>query len=288
MDESKSQPVSGTGAALRGLRCVVTGASSGIGRGTAIRLAREGASLLLHARKNRAGLNETLELVRGAGAEQGSYETVLADLAESDRCLDLVETAWSWGGSIDAWIHLAGADVLTGEARGWSFDRKLETLWRTDVVGTLITTREVGRRMAADRRTGVASEENTADANRPLPTIVTVGWDQTAHGMAGDAGEMFGAIKGAVTAFSLSLARSLAPHVRVVNVAPGWIRTAWGTTADPYWERRAREESLLGRWGSVDDVAGTIAFLVSPAAGFLTGQVVPINGGFRHPFDPAG
>jgi len=288
MDDLKSLLVSGRGSALLGMRCVVAGASSGIGRATAIHLAREGASLLLHARKNRAGLDETLDLVRTAGAGQGSYETVLADLAESDRCLDLVETAWRWGGPIDAWIHLAGADVLTGEARGWSFERKLQTLWQTDVVGTLTTTREVGRRMSADRRGRRAQVVAADDANRPLPTIVTVGWDQTAHGMAGDAGEMFGAIKGAVTAFSLSLARSLAPHVRVVNVAPGWIRTAWGTTADPYWERRAREESLLGRWGSVDDVAGTIAFLVGPAAGFLTGQVVPINGGFRHPFDPAG
>ena len=99
--------------------------------------------------------------------------------------------------------------------------------------------------------------------------------------MAGDSGELFSAIKGAVTAFSKSLAQSLAPRVRVNCVAPGWIKTAWGDQASEYWQQRACQESLLRRWGLPEDIAAAAKYLVSPAAGFVTGQVLAVNGGFH-------
>ena len=99
--------------------------------------------------------------------------------------------------------------------------------------------------------------------------------------MEGDSGELFAATKGAVMAFTRSLAKSLAPLVRVNCVAPGWIRTAWGTGASDLWQRRAVRESLLGRWGEPADVAAAVHWLVSPRAAFVTGQVLPVNGGFR-------
>ena len=111
--------------------------------------------------------------------------------------------------------------------------------------------------------------------------ILNMGWDQADVGMGGDSGEMFAAVKGAVMAFTRSLARSLAPHVRVNCLAPGWIRTAWSETASDYWQRRARRESLLQRWGTPEDVAATARFLVSPAASFITGEVIAVNGGRR-------
>ncbi|HEY2839182.1 MAG TPA: SDR family oxidoreductase, partial [Pirellulales bacterium] len=73
--------------------------------------------------------------------------------------------------------------------------------------------------------------------------------------------------------------KSLAPTVRVNCLAPGWIKTAWGEQASEYWQQRAQSESLLRRWGTPEDVAKTAAFLVSPAAGFITGQIVAVDGG---------
>jgi 3-oxoacyl-[acyl-carrier protein] reductase len=99
---------------------------------------------------------------------------------------------------------------------------------------------------------------------------------------------MFATVKGAVMAFTLSLARSLAPRVRVNCVAPGWIRTAWGQTANAYWQQRASRESLLQRWGTPDDVAAVACFLASPAAAFITGQIVAVNGGLRRESDERG
>ncbi len=135
-----------------------------------------------------------------------------ADLADATTCKPLVENAWSQTGGFDAWIHLAGADLLTGPEARWPFEQKLDLITRVDLVGTILTTREAGRRMF--------------EAGRG--SIVTIGWDQSATGMEGDSGEIFAAIKGGVAAFSRSLAKSLGPVVRVNCVAPGWIKTALG------------------------------------------------------------
>jgi 3-oxoacyl-[acyl-carrier protein] reductase len=109
--------------------------------------------------------------------------------------------------------------------------------------------------------------------------MLNVGWDQAETGMEGDSGELFAASKGAVMAFSKSLALSLAPAVRVNCLAPGWVRTAWGEKASSAWQERVLRETPLRRWGTPEDVASVARWLASPAAEFLTGQVVRINGG---------
>jgi 3-oxoacyl-[acyl-carrier protein] reductase len=244
---------------LRGQTAVVTGSSSGIGQAIALELARTGANVLVHARRNERGANEVAEGIRLLGGEP---LVVLADLSDSAAQNRLIEAAWSWRAP-DVWINNAGADVLTGEAAGWPFEEKLAALWRVDVVATLRLSREVGIRMKR-RGNGV---------------LLNMGWDQAEIGMAGESGELFGAAKGAVMAATRSLAKSLAPEVRVNCLAPGWIRTAWGQQASAEWQERARRESLLARWGEPEDVARVACFLASPAAKFINGQIVSINGG---------
>jgi 3-oxoacyl-[acyl-carrier protein] reductase len=109
--------------------------------------------------------------------------------------------------------------------------------------------------------------------------ILNMGWDQADTGMEGDSGQLFGATKAAVMAFTKSLALSLAPQVRVNCLAPGWIRTAWGEHASAKWQERVRRETPLGRWGTPEDVARVARWLVSPHASYITGQIVRINGG---------
>lgn len=242
---------------------VVTGSSSGIGRAVALALASPGNAIVVHARQNRAGAEDTASLVRERGAEA---HVLIADLADPSLHARFVDEAWNWRGHVDSWVNNAGVDVLTGPAAGWTFQEKLAALWQVDVVATMALSRDAGARMR----------------KRGSGTIINVGWDQAEQGMAGDSGELFAAVKGAVMAFTRSLAASLAPQVRVNCVAPGWIKTKWGDSASGAWQQRAVGESLLGRWGTPEDIAAVVRFLASPEASFVNGQIIPINGGFRH------
>jgi 3-oxoacyl-[acyl-carrier protein] reductase len=246
---------------LAGQTVLVTGGTRGIGRAVAIALAEAGAKVAIHGRSADAAAEVAAELA----SRGGHAGTFLADLADEAGVASLVAAVQRDLPAVDAVVLIAGADVLTGAAARWPFARKLEALLQVDVVSTMLVARALGRFMA-DREGG---------------SIVTVGWDQAATGMEGDSGELFAATKGAVMAFTKSLAKSLAPKVRVNCVAPGWIRTAWGEGASEAWQRRAVRESMLGRWGEPEDIAAAAHWLVSPRAAFVTGQVINVNGGFR-------
>jgi 3-oxoacyl-[acyl-carrier protein] reductase len=245
------------------LVAVVTGSSSGIGRAIALTLANLGADLVIHGYRNIEGLAETAALI----AQRGRQAFPLtADLADPAARNNFVQQAWNCCGKVDIWVNNAGVDVLTGAAASWSFEKKLAELWRVDVVASIELSRTVGARMKA----------------QGSGTIINIGWDQAEQGMAGDSGELFAATKGAVMAFTRSLAASLAPQVRVNCVAPGWIKTKWGAGAPEEWQHRAVNEALLARWGTPEDVAGAVRFLASPDAAFLTAQTIYVNGGFKH------
>jgi 3-oxoacyl-[acyl-carrier protein] reductase len=242
---------------------VVTGASGGIGGAVALEFARQGANVAVHTHRRMKEAEALTKEIRSIGREVTVLE---ADLADASACEEFAASAWEWKSRVDVLVNVAGSDVLTGDAAGWPFEKKLGTLWQVDVLATIRLSRTLGARMK-ERGAGV---------------ILNLGWDQAEHGMAGDSGEMFAAAKGAIMAFSRSLAQSLAPQVRVNCLAPGWIKTSWGERASEYWQERAQRQSLLGRWGTPEDVAKAAAFLASPAAEFINGQVIPVNGGFRY------
>ncbi len=245
---------------LTGLTAVVTGSSSGIGRAIALELATAGAAVLVHACRSHAAAAQVAQFIRDQG---GQADVEMADVAQPEQAARLVERAWEWRGGVDIWVNNAGADTLTGDAGQWTFEHKLDALWQVDVGGTIRLSRLAGERMRAAGH-GV---------------ILNVGWDQAESGMEGDSGQLFAATKGAVMAFTKSLARTLAPQVRVNCLAPGWIKTAWGDRATEYWQERACRESMLARWGTPEDVARMARFLASPDASFITGQIVAVNGG---------
>jgi 3-oxoacyl-[acyl-carrier protein] reductase len=254
---------------LAGQKALVTGSTSGIGLAIAQELARAGADVVVHRRlpdrpEERASRQDQADglaaTLRGEGVRSLA---VLADLRDPAACTNLVDRIWrDWNG-LDIWINNAGADTLTGVAAGWTFEQKLEALWAVDVRATIQLSREIGRRMQ----------------ERGRGALINVGWDQADTGMPGDSGQLFGAAKAAVHGFSKSLAVTLAPQVRVNCLAPGWIKTAWGTTASASWQGRVLRETPLERWGLPQDVASTARWLVSPAAEFITGQIIRVNGG---------
>ena len=187
--------------------------------------------------------------------------TVLqADLATRDACERLVAEARDQLGGIDVWVNNAGADVLTGEAAGWGWERKLDLLLDVDLKGTIACSYAVAEVMRGG-------------------AIVNMSWDHVASGMAGENPQLFSAVKGGVLAFSKSLARALAPEIRVNVLCPGWIETAFGEQADEEFRREVADSTPLGRWGNPGDVAGAAVYLASPDAAFITGQAINVNGG---------
>ena len=241
---------------LAGLRTVVTGASSGIGRAIAIAFAAAGALVGI-------GFRRSWDAARDLSGELGPGHPLLqADLGTLEGCASIVNDAFDSLKNVDVWVNNAGADVLTGEASAWPAERKLQALLDVDLKATIRCSRLVAARM------------------RPGGCIINVGWDHaTIDGMEGDDSELFAAVKAAILGFSKSFARSVAPDVRVNVLCPGWIETAFGAAADRDFYAQVARNTPVGRWGRPQDVAAAAVWLASPAAGFITGQAININGG---------
>lgn len=245
---------------LGGKRIVVTGASSGIGRGVALRCAAEGAQVLVVYRRSHAKAAAVVAEIEAAG---GRASAVAADVGDPSTIAPLVALARQRLGGIDTWCNFAGADILTGDGAKLGDADKLARLIDTDLRGTILCAWAVAAELAQSRG-----------------SIVNMSWDLALRGMGGRNPEMFAAVKAGVTGFTRALSRSLAPDVRVNEVAPGWIETAFAA-ADMAADYRAAVEAAtpLRRFGQAADVAAAVVYLASDDAAFITGQTLKVNGG---------
>ena len=248
-----------TFASLNGKRILFTGSSTGIGRAIVLECARAGADVVVNYRRSVDQAEAVAVEARTLGVQA---DVIAADVSDEQDRRKLIRAAFD-SGRIDAIVNNAGADLLTTELRGAEFVHKLNALLQTDVVGTIELSRAFARRFQEHGR----------------GAILNIGWDQSDRGMEGDSGELFAAAKNAIMGFTRSLAVSLAPHVRVNCIAAGWIRTAWGENASDYWQQRVMTETPLKRWGEPQDIANMARFLLSDNAGYITGQVINVNGG---------
>ena len=251
---------SSVGPSLAGRTAVVTGGSSGIGRAIALAFAAAGADVVVSYNRNARGAEEVVAAIQGLGRRAAAVQ---ADIARDEDVRRLVRDAFGTFGRVDVWVNNAGADILTGEGAKLAMRAKLDLLLAVDLRGTVLCCWEVAERMR-EQGAGV---------------ILNVSWDHALTGMAGPEAQLFAAAKGGIVSFSKSLARSVAPEVRVNVLAPGWIATAFAAELDPGERQRIAEAAPLRRWGEPDDVAQAALFLASPNAAFLTGIVLPVSGG---------
>ncbi|RKN39222.1 SDR family oxidoreductase [Streptomyces hoynatensis] len=234
---------------------LVTGASGGIGRAVALRLAAEGMAVGVHYAGNAAAAEEAVAEIRAGGGSALALRADVAEEAEVAAAFDAVESAF---GGVDVVVHTAGVMTL-GPVAEFGLD-DLDRMHRTNIRGTFVVAQQAARRV---RRGGA---------------IVTFSTTVTRLAFPGYAA--YAASKGAVDAMTLVLARELRGREVTVNaVAPGPTATPLFLTGkDQETVDRLAHQAPLERLGTPEDIAEAVAFLAGPGR-WVNGQVIYANGG---------
>jgi len=233
----------------------VTGGGQGIGRAIALALGREGANVVVAD----LDLEAAGQAVREIEAGEGRALAVRADVTRPADAAAIVQAAVEAFGRLDILVNNAGiypsADIVDIDAAQW------DLVLAVNLKGTFLCSQAAVRRMI-DQGQGTIVNVASVDAKTR-----TTG---NAH---------YAAAKAGVISFTRTLACEMAPHgIRVNAVAPGWIATETLKAKSDRW-KRAIEEIPVGRLGTPEDVAEAVLFLVSDVAGYITGEVLDVNGG---------
>lgn len=245
---------------LEGQVALITGASSGIGRATAEALARQGARVGVNFHKNQKGAEEVVETIRRAGSEA---HAIRADVTRHDDVHAMVEAVRRHWGRIDVLVNNAG-DLLARRTLADMTEEYWDQIMALNLKSIFVCVQAVWEEMAARKSGCIINVSSIAGRNGGGPGAAA-----------------YAAAKGGMLTYTKALAKELAPHgIRVNGVAPGVIMT-------PYHERYSSPDLLqkfvasipIGRAGTAEEVAEVIVFLASPAARYITGETVEVNGG---------
>jgi 3-oxoacyl-[acyl-carrier protein] reductase len=237
---------------------LITGASRGIGRSTALAFAREGARVIVNYNSNRAAADEVVKAINEAGSEAIALH---ADVADREKVDSMARAALARFGRIDILVNNAGVGqrghVLTMDLD--AFDRLLAT----NVKGVIHCIQAVGPGMVENGGGRIINVASVAGLGTALA-------ENTPY--AGSKAMLVGLTR----RFALDLGKH---NINVNTVCPGFIRTDMTSNSDPLRFAYMEEHSMLGRVGRPEEIAGPILFLASDEAAFITGQVLTIDGG---------
>ena len=252
---------------MEGKVAVVTGASRGIGKAIAVKLASKGATVVINYNGSRERAEEVKNEVESAG---GKAVIIQCNVADFDACKEFIETVIKEQGRIDILVNNAGItkDGLLMKMSEEDFDKVLDT----NLKGTFHTIRAALRQMIRQRSGRIIN----------MASVV---------GVSGNAGQAnYAASKAGVIGLTKTAAREVASRGITVNaVAPGFIETDMTEVLPEKIKEASAAQIPLGKFGKAEDVANAVAFLASEDAGYITGQVLHVDGGmaeyYCHPAD---
>lgn len=254
----------------KSLNVIITGAASGLGAATAIRLARPSAKLLINYASNKADAEATAERCRAAGAE---VIVMQGDVARDADCRALVAATAGWG-HLDALINNAGTTkhVAHGDLDGLSAE-VFQQIYAVNTIGPFQMIRAARSMLEAG-----------AKAKGRAAAVVNVSSVAALSGVGSSVA--YAASKGALNTMTLSLARALAPLIRVNAVCPGYIDTPWFTKGRGVEGAKQVRDLVTAKVplkvaSSADDIAVLVCFMVSPQAGHMTGELVRMDAGLH-------
>ncbi len=242
---------------LLGQVAVVTGSSRGIGRAIAQRLAREGAVVVVNYRQSQEAAKVVVDTIRGQG---GQAEAVSFDVSDAQAVNHAIRDIFNRHGRLDILVNNAGGtlDQLLLRLREDEWERVL----RVNLTGTFLCTKAALRWMLRAHYGRIVNISSVASH------LGNVG--QTAYAAA----------KAGIEGLTRSLAREVATRNITVNVvAPGFIATDMLEQLPDVLKQAYLQLIPMGRWGKPEEVAEVVVFLVQPAAAYVTGQVIGVNGG---------
>ena len=244
-------------ATLEGKKALVTGGSRGIGRAIALELARQGADVAVNYARNTEAATQVVAEIETLGR---SAVALPADVGDFDQAAALVEAAIEALGRLDVLVNNAGItrDTLLLRMQEADWDEVL----RVNLKGVFNTSKAAVRSMMRQR------------AGR----IINI---SSVSGLMGQVGQAnYSAAKAGMIGLTKSMAREFAARGITVNaVAPGLITTDMTAALDEELREQMRSLIPLGRFGVAEDVAHVVAFLASDAAAYITGAVLPVDGG---------
>jgi 3-oxoacyl-[acyl-carrier protein] reductase len=251
-----------------GLCAIITGSASGLGAATAAILAKEGARIVINYSSSQKEAEQTADLCRGAG---GDVVVVQGDVSRDEDCRKIVAAAAPWG-RLDVLINNAGATkhVPHGNLDGLSSE-DFQQLFGVNTIGPFQMVRAARSLL-----------EEGAKASGRASSVVNV---SSSAGISGIGSSVaYAASKGALNTMTLSLARALAPLIRVNTVCPGYIDTPWFTKGRGVEGAAKVRDSVIAkvplkRASTAEDVAGVVCFLASPQSSNMTGEILRIDAG---------
>lgn len=245
---------------LTGTVALVTGASSGIGAATAVTLADLGARVAIGYHRNRQGAEDTRDRIVAAG---GTAIAVRADVRRAEEIRQLVARTTTELGPIDILVNNAGSLVVRLGIREITEER-LDEILALNLKSAVLASQAVAASMIERRRGAIVN-------------VVSI----AGHNGGGPGAGPYASAKAALSAYTKSLARELAPHgIRVNAIAPGVIDTPFHQVfSTPELIRNFVSAIPLGRVGTAAECATVIAFLASDAASYIVGETIDVNGG---------